>query len=261
MTLTFIIPLRSKQVSKSWQRVNTQLERTLKSVCRQTATDFEVVVVCHEKPEIEFKHPSINYVGVDFPIPSGDVASKERDKCRKMWVGLHSAKDMKTSYVMFVDADDCVSNRLVEFAFKNTQNNGWYINQGYEHPDGSDIVYVRKKNFHMKTNTSHIIKYGFLEIFLDYEFNKITERSFLDHQDVSKIMNNMGHPLEPLPFPGSAYITQNGENILAHEKLFPPPLGMTLKETVRYYGGAIYKPFIIKPLTQEIQDEFGIYKL
>lgn len=261
MTLTFIIPLRSKQVSRSWQKVNTLLERTLKSVCNQTVTDFKVIVACHEKPEIEFSHPSVSYVEADFSVPSGDLASRDRDQARKMWVGLNSAKNMNPSYAMFVDSDDCVSNQLVEFTLKNPQKNGWYISQGYEYPDGSEIVYSRRRNFHKKTGTSHIIKYSLLETFTNYRFGDITNRNFLFHQYILGLMNEMGRPLNPLPFPGSIYITQNGENNLIHEKLFPPPPGMTLKETARYYGGAIYKPLISKSLTREIQDEFGLYKL
>jgi hypothetical protein len=261
MTSAFIVPLRSKQVSKSWSRVNCLLERTLRSICAQTVSDFQVVVVCHEKPEVDFNPLNVRCVEVSFPIPSDCAESKNRDKYRKIWTGLNSLKTIRPSHVTFVDSDDCVSRRITEFALKNHKSNGWHIEQGYEHPDDSEIVYFRKKNFHKKTGTSHILKYSLLEPFLNYEFDRITHRSFLFHQDISKIMNEMGFPLESLPFPGSAYITQNGENNLIHEKVFPPPPGMTLKETMHYYGGAIYKPFISKRLTSEIRSEFGLYKL
>jgi hypothetical protein len=238
--LTFIIPLRSFQVSKSWEKVSKLLERTLQSVCGQTGGDFRAIVVCHEKPEIQFSHPGICYAEVDFAVPSGNLASKDRDQARKMWVGL---------------------NGLAEFAANNPGKNGWYIKQGYEYPDGSEIVYFRRKDFHRKTGTSHIIKYDLLQKFIDYELNEITNRNFLFHQYIVEIMSEMGHPLEPLSFPGSMYITENGENNLIHEKIFPPPKGMSLKETARYYAGMFYKPLISRPLTQAICNEFGLYKI
>jgi hypothetical protein len=256
--LTFIIPLRSSQVSKSWKKVSELLERTLKSICNQIVTEFEVVVVCHEKPEIEFSHPRIHYAEVDFSVPLEDIASKDRDQARKMWVGLNLAKNINPSHIMFVDSDDCVSNQLADFVLKNPEKNGWYLKQGYEYPDGSETIYFRKKNFHRKTGTSHIIKYKLLEKFLSFELSEITNRNFLFHQYILEIMIEMGHPLEYLPFPGSVYVTDNGENNLIHKKFFPPPPGMSLKEIARYYSGAVYKPFIARPLTREIRNEFGL---
>ncbi|MGD1921077.1 MAG: glycosyltransferase family 2 protein, partial [Pleurocapsa sp.] len=107
----FIVPLKSAQVSNSWQQVCQLFERTLRSICQQTNQNFQVICVCHEKPEIDFSHPSVSYLQVDFPIPYWNKKTFVRaenhnqcvDKGRKMWLGLAEAKMFDPSHIMFVD--------------------------------------------------------------------------------------------------------------------------------------------------------------
>ncbi len=76
--LTFIIPVKSEKVSGSWDQFSRLFERTLKSVSGQTSDAFRIVVVCHEKPDIAFDHPSIEYIHVDFAPPV--LRPEEREK-------------------------------------------------------------------------------------------------------------------------------------------------------------------------------------
>ena len=97
--LAFIIALKSSQVSSSWELVCKLFERTLKSVCNQTSTEYQVIVVCHEKPETQFNSPQISYVQVDFPIPGETFASKDKDKMLKMQAGLLYVQKIHVSHV------------------------------------------------------------------------------------------------------------------------------------------------------------------
>jgi hypothetical protein len=257
--LVFIVPLRSARVSSSWPHVCKLLERTLRSICNQTSSEFKVFVVCHEKPEIKFWHPSINYIEVEFEIPSRDFADKERDRARKIWVGLQAMQSLQPNYVMFVDSDDCVSKRLVEFVNHHPSGHGWFISQGYEHPDQSNILYFRRKNFQYKSATSYIFSYVSLRDFIAFDFDKIVTRNFLDHQHSLSIMRSKNYPLDPLPFPGAVYITENGENNIAEKKSLIPSEKMNIKELIYYYGGMIYKPFITQKMTDAIREEFYLY--
>jgi hypothetical protein len=67
--LTFIVPIKSRKIANSWTLVSQLAERTLRSICNQTSSNFRVVVVCNEKPDIQFEHPHIDYIQVDFLIP------------------------------------------------------------------------------------------------------------------------------------------------------------------------------------------------
>ena len=155
--LLFVIPLRSPKVSKSWELVCKLLERTLKSECNQTSPDFRVIVVCHEKPQIEFNHPNVTYLEVDFPVPAQDYKSKSLDKGRKILWGLFHGRQFNPSHTMIVDADDCVSKNIAELVNQNPQSNGWFVNQGYVYQTGSKFIYLRRKAFNKLCGTSNIV--------------------------------------------------------------------------------------------------------
>lgn len=81
--LVFVIPIKSPKVATSWSGVCQLFERTLRSVCNQTSSDFRVVVVCNEIPQIEFNHSSVEYLKVDFPVPKLTYGAKGNDKAKK----------------------------------------------------------------------------------------------------------------------------------------------------------------------------------
>ena len=55
--LVFLIPIKSYKIANSWIELSKMIERCLGSVCNQTSLEFKVIVVCHERPDINFYHP------------------------------------------------------------------------------------------------------------------------------------------------------------------------------------------------------------
>jgi hypothetical protein len=224
-----------------------------------------VLVVCHEKPDIKFKHPHIRYVCVDFPAPieaagradEQALLLKELDKNRKLFVGLIQSQSFNPSHIMIVDSDDLVSRNLAEFVKNNPHSNGWFVNQGYEYEEGTNFVKVRKKNLHLKTGTSHIMRFEALKADLSKDLSEI-DNAYLAHQSIVPWMESRKNPLAPLPFAGSVYTTDNGENIWAQQSNFFQRR-FTLKSLIRFYGGKLYKFLIIQPLTETVRAEFGLY--
>ena len=259
--LAFIIPLKSSQVSGSWDLVCKLFERTLKSVCNQTSPDYQVIVVCHEKPEISFDSPKVTYIQVDFPLPGAEYASKEKDKMLKMQAGLRYAKSINASHIMFVDADDCVSKHLVEFVSQHVEQNGWFFGKGYDYQEDMKLLRIRNKNLHLRTNTSHIIKTNLLEQEIKLPSSEVKRGDcVLYHIDTANILSTRGTPLAPLPFRGVIYITDNGENMwwsqseikTGNSRFLTIGFGVLKK---------IYQFFISRPLTDSIHDEFGLYAI
>lgn len=121
--LTFVIPVKSKVVSGSWEHFCKLFERTLRSVTNQTCEDFEVLVVCHDIPDVPFSHSKIRFLQADFPAPdfagADPLAAKRIDKARKIQIGVRASQEMGANYVMVLDADDCVSYRLAEYVKSN----------------------------------------------------------------------------------------------------------------------------------------------
>lgn len=261
--LTFVIPLRSKKVSNSWTTVSKLLERTLRSVCNQTSSDFRVIVVCHERPDIEYTHPKIEYIEVDFPPAKPDnKESKYIDQSRKMWTGLQYASEFADSHVMFVDSDDCISNKVAEFVSKNSGNYGWFFWSGYEYRDGERTIRCRRERFNSICGTSNIIRTNILMNHIrGSQLSDIKDRTFLQHTRLATIMKNAGTPLQRFPFPGAIYITDNSENFESQATLILKSIKGNYKLTAKYLAMRLFKVVTSRPVNQSICDEFGLYQL
>lgn len=211
--LVFIIPLKSPQASNSWERVSKLFERSIKSVCTQTSSEFRVIVVCHEIPQIEFSHSHITYIKVNFPAPNSDQKSKMLDKSRKVLVGLNYARQLNPCHTMNVDADDCVSKHLAEFVKQNPQSNGWFVHKGFVYQDGSKFIYFKRKDFHQWCGTCHIIRYDLHNLPESIEDESVDfDKYYCNHREVVKNLAQKRTPIEPLPFAGAVYILGHGDN-------------------------------------------------
>lgn len=225
----FVIPLRSAQVAASWDDVCALLDDTLRSIRNQTSDAHRTVLVCHETPpglvpgDIG-RDGSLDVVNVDFDPPgrSGDreavYAAQEHDKFRKMQIGLRCAVDHTRDdpgHVMFVDADDLVSNRIAAFVAEHPRADGWYVERGYTLRADLGRVLPRD-GMHLRTNTSHIVAARLLAPELAREPADLAgEGSALPHRNVRRLVHERGGDLRPLPFPGALYITHNGQNLWA----------------------------------------------
>ena len=234
--LVFIIALKSPKVSSSWEVVSQLFERTIKSICNQTCQNFEIVVVCHEKPQIEFHNPKIHYIEVDLPIPGKDSASREADKANKLLTGLAYAKKFNPSHAMIVDADDCVSKHIAKYVNQNPHSHGWYIKKGYVYSPGNKFIYLRNKAFSSLCGSGIIIKYGL--------HDQLFKNEYYDHK-ITRLKNNIN--LEPLPFIGAVYITQNGENIyLTHSRHSQSRAQLKKKGYIHYLRDLLQYRFLNK---------------
>ncbi len=242
-----MIPLKSAKVSNSWERVTQLFERCIKSVCNQTSPNFHVIVVCHEKPKIEFTHPQITYITVDFSHPNEPTpeAKGDTDKGRKILKGLVYARQFSPTHTMTVDADDCVSEKLAKFVQQHPDSNGWFINKGYKYQEGSNYIYIKRSNFYKMCGTCNILRYDLNDLPETAEYNRGYGyyRYYIDHAKVRDILKSKGKSIKSLPFPGAVYILATGENLF--------------KNSTRLR----FSIFNRKSLNQSLRDEFGLYKL
>ncbi len=262
----FIIPLRSSQASNSWERVCKLYERCVKSVCNQTSSDFKVLVVCHEQPDIDFDHPNIIYLKVDLPFPGEDHLKRNCDKIRKIITGLIEAKKYQPSHIMVVNADDCVSKHIVNFVSQNNSSSGWFINSGYEYHEGRKSIYLRKNHFHQFCGTSSIIRFDLFHLPPNLIPKNIKDDDlglyYGHHKKMYQFVLKKGGTLAPLTFPGAVYIIGTGENQsqIGTEGTSKPNKynrdGKILRSAKK-----LYKFLNSKPLSKSIRDEFALYEI
>lgn len=261
--IQFIIPVKSKKVTGSWDNFSKIFERTLKSVASQTSQNFRITVVCDEKPDVTFNHPNVEYIHVDFDPPNLKGSPKEmhdglkeEDKSKKILKGVEFGKKYNADYLMVVDADDCISNKIAQFVDLNRNQNkpGWFFKKGYIYREGDKLISLNKENFNTLCGTCIIIKPEFIERL----FQNVPHLLFV-HKTTHL---PGGYCLEPLPFPGSIYSMANGENhYMSQDQI--KNLTLTNIFSWKTIKGIIrkLKKYRIQPLSGSLKEEFGIYTL
>ncbi|GAA4885345.1 galactosyl transferase [Flaviramulus aquimarinus] len=210
--LVFIVPVKSEKVSADWNTFCKLFERSIKSICQQKDSEFEVVVVCHEIPSIHFKHPKIHYVTANFPPPllagneeAEKIGKREIDKGKKILLGVEHSKQFNPSHIMVVDSDDCISNKIAGFIKKSDKTiPGWYMEKGYVYREGDHYICLNRSYFNMLCGTSVIIKPEFIKDMFRKE-----PYLYFDHA-LKKLPNNI--KFIPFPFAAAIYSMGNGEN-------------------------------------------------
>ena len=248
--LIFILALQSPAASKDWLRVSMLCERTLRSVCAQTSSEFRAFLVCNSRPELSFAHPALNIIERNFPVPAADTRSRMNDKWTKLKTGLVVARQYGPAHVMFVDADDCVHCGLAAHVARYPDASGWSMETGYMHDEGSRWLY-RKRNFAAYCGSSAIIRLAQSEF--PQSEDEPSENYFMlanGHGVIEQYMSSRGTPVQTLPFIGTIYSTNTGEND-SGIKMGGWQGGRHMLEKIR----------AVRPLTQRLRSQFGLYEL
>jgi hypothetical protein len=227
--LVFITSLRHPWNCHSYRRVCALLDRSLKSVCRQTHPDYRVIVVCNELPRLT-PHERIEYVEVNFPAPSDradphtGMNAIRLDRGSKYIVGASVARKYAPRHVMFFDADDLVSNRIAQTVNHGPEQMAWVFNEGYQFRMGSDRCLL-KKDFYKLCGTSFVHPLCALKVPGGIEHDTSLEEVLRSTSQYSlrsvfgSHRNVMDHytralvrPVTPLPYPGAIWVLNTGEN-------------------------------------------------
>lgn len=262
--LVFIIPVKSKKSATSWTELCKLFERSLKSVCNQTSLNFHVLVVCNERPEIAFDHPKVQYLNVNFPVPKANYNARVDDRAKRVVAGLLSVRDLHPTHVMSVDADDCISNQIAAYVEHHKEDNGWFVNSGYEYVEGSTKIAVRRKDFHKICGTCNIINYKLFNLPEKMApYNELTgyDRFLGGHPLAKGDLAERGTPIAPLPFPGVVFVRDKAGESVSMQETLSAKLKRNPREVVRGLKKAIVAPFNEQLLTNNVRKEFSLFPI
>ena len=223
----FVVPISPKKHCKDWDSANLLLERTVRSICGQTSRDFKVIIVHHEKPEVSFSDDSIHYVPYSYPdlnvLQITDfefmstwftpvVAERMMDKSRKITVGCRVAKELNCNYVMALDSDDMISNRIAQYVNDNkrSQPAGWRISKGYLYKEHSSLI-VKNYQVWAINGSTHIIRADLIDQ-PDFatDFKLLSYNLFQQHAyTYQRLLDFHNEKLSDLPFFGTVYLIHN----------------------------------------------------
>src|SRR5215218_9237490 len=130
MNFFFCIPLMPKANASDWGQVSKVFNQTLRSLNNQTNRSFQVLLAAQDMPELA---PDLKLDIVHLASPwtvDNDIKSKWRDKRWKRTLLLRTVRERGGGYVMMLDADDLVSNRLVDFVLNDGDLNGYIVESG-----------------------------------------------------------------------------------------------------------------------------------
>jgi hypothetical protein len=256
----FAIPLLPRSRAANWQRVLDNLQATLQSILNQRDQNFYCLLAVEDPiPLPEISNPRITLVNLqesqrksfhrDSYIQANQDAGFKRAVLR--W---HAAK-MGATYCMCVDADDLVSNKIVEYIRARKPKHGAALRTGYI-MDGQTGKYLPAPSEHIPISS-----------FDSYCGTSIITNLRADDQassdPLSKIWNEGHHlirdaaienktPLLDLHEPLGVYILNNGENLSTLESNASAirSFAQSLIDNIDRYGSAMPKAQL---------EEFGLW--
>ncbi len=263
----FVVPVKPKNISKDWAYDNLLLERTAKSICAQTDQRFKLMIVYNDFPEINFSHPNILFIHFPFPSVAFDeiedldyvlkyyskeYAEKMMDKGKKIHYGCKMGIEAGCQYLMGIDSDDLISNKLAAFVNDNCGKNGagWRIKKGFIYKEDSKIL-IKKYDIQNINGGTHIIRKDLITI-PDFTANIFWNYNLFEAHGYtySRIKDFHQEILSDYPFFGIIYII--------HKNNYSNILQLT---NARPFKNFIKKIIKGKFLSGEIRKEFNLYKL
>lgn len=213
----FGVPLKSRAASNDWGSVEQVFNRTLNSIYSQTDPNFKIYVACHEIPILEQEYDE----RVEFLISDRETPkNKDEMLLDKGWKISMIARRIRESgggYIMLVDADDLVSNRIAEYVNSHPRTNGYLSQCGYVYNEGADYM-LKVKNLHKLCGSCSIVYYApedlpdeMPESFFD---NSPVDRWVIrkPHCDIPDYLAEHGRRLSTIPFPTTVYVRNTGDN-------------------------------------------------
>jgi len=246
----FGIPFRSKAASKDWTKNNALLASTLRSVFNQTEQDFDVVIACHETPDIpEIHDQRVTILNTDTPT---NLSEQMRDKGHKRKLLSVEWRRRGGGYFMLLDADDLVSRRLVQHVRENPSESGYLIKRGYRYNvAAASCKPVANLNQICGSCTIFRMDPEDLPESMDDNTPRLIGR-YKNHQTFEDDARSMGREFRIVPFPGAVYVIGHGENYTSDMR--PPGLKAYIHRAEKVLSSAIG----VHRLRDSVRDEFNL---
>jgi hypothetical protein len=251
----FAIPLRSRATARDWRTVCDLLDHTLRSVLRQDDEDFSVLLACHETPDTpSVKDPRVTILQTDCPIPT-TFAEQMFDKHRKKRICTAELKQRGGGYIMFMDADDMVSRRLVSYVRRRRSNSGYIITKGYQY-NSMTQRYCRLLAFDKRCGSCGIFQFSVDDLpETPQEERETFSDQFGTHTKWREVSRKFGRALEPIGFPSAVHVLETGENASAIQ---PRSTRSGLVRVRRKLLETMRVRFLSRSVDDYFRNEFGI---
>jgi len=268
--LGFVIALKGKAKSKNWSKDSLLVNRTLRSILNQTDPRFKIYVAYTDLPEDPLQHEKIQWLQFPYPfLEMEDINDREifltrytlgpyltgfYDQGKKSLYAASFARKEGCQYIMSVDYDDLISNKIAAFVngSDRAKSYGWFIKKGYVYHDGSNYLMRVPDGINGRCGSSNIIRVDYVPN-PDFSSTNYQDFKFFPTHNFIPEWLKIDHDIDilPLPFYGLIYLMHN-------TNFYNPSNGTPEGSRLKNFVKTVVRG---KLLTPSIKKEFGLYKL
>jgi hypothetical protein len=215
--IAFAISLKSKIVSRNWNKVQSNLAKTLHTILNNSDRNFRIVIAGHEKPRIsEIQHRRVKWLPVGFPRPSS-IKGFSKDKIRKRKaIGVYLRKIGFSGYFMPLDADDWIHHRLVEYVRSRPNKAAIIMKRGMMVNLVKKEVWLRKGGFYKGCGSGTIFYFANKDFPLSSNKRGLQKKPFrIVLRAHPKVVRNLAKFHKPYKFdkiPLVTWVLAHGDN-------------------------------------------------
>jgi hypothetical protein len=215
--MAFAISLKSKTVSRNWNKVQSNLAKTLHTILNNSDSNFRIVIAGHEKPRIsEIQHRRVKWLPMSFPPPSS-IKGFSKDKIRKRKaIGVYLRKIGFYGYFMPLDADDWIHYRLVEYVRSQPKKAAIIMKRGMMVNLLKKEVWLRKDRFYKGCGSGTIFYFANKDFPLSSNGRALQKKPFrIVLRAHPKVVRNLAKFHKPYKFekmPLVTWVLAHGDN-------------------------------------------------
>ncbi len=252
----------------SWDTACSYLKQTIGSLLNSVDPRLAIVIVGHESPEECLPiDERIHFLSIPHPAPRSEnktTATVARDWISKLELGFSFVKKhLPSDYVMRMDADDFLSNKMVGFLAQNTGVPGFRIANGWVW-NSKDRIWIQKtEKFDLLCGSSIVLRTDIAEkhFSIDQVCNPIPDiiangelglkRSLITneiHACAGNAMALHGFEIVPVPFAAAVYRVGNVNSVAQRST--------KQIHSLRFLLGRLRR---LRLLTPSLRKEFALY--
>ncbi|MBG1233044.1 glycosyltransferase family A protein [Aestuariivirga litoralis] len=257
-TFVIAIPLIPRKRAKDWDQILSKLQATLRSTLGQTDPDFRIIICTEDEIDLpEARHPKVRILLYGAGRPPSAYKNTHtlaiQDAYARRMRLTDEAMRISARHLMFLDADDLVSNRLVETIKALPFSCAYALSSGFVMDDATKKVALCP---------SELIKISHFDSFCGSSWvfslspQSTLPRGWLrlvkntGHHQVREALSASGTSIHNIEQPLAIYLLNTGHNMSG---------AGTSDSTPGYYGtnGAAIAAKHGRALTPEESKEFG----
>ena len=239
--LYFIVPLRSRQSSLNWDKVVEDFNLTLKSILNQIDPNFRVIVACTDVPD----HPADERLEIiEVPVNYQGIEGAMRDKWDKIRAMCVRVRTQGGGYIMPVDADDLISNRVSALVNQAKSKVGYIAHTGYEYDDKLKRIRLMPKFYNLCGTCC--VMYCAVDELPESTEDKGNYPILTGHTRWKSEFEKKNTPLQRFPFKPVVYRINTGEN----DSIRANNIGFKRKVIRFVWRG--------RPVSRKIREEFSL---